>query len=446
MFLRFLRNPRGNVATMFGIAIIPITAVVGIAMDYSRSLYTRSAMQNAIDATALMLSRDVRLNPNISAATVTTKAQQYFNAQYKARFSVTPTVSAVYTPATGAAGSLFKIAIEATTTVPTLLSRLTGVTTINVKTNADIVWGIKLEVALALDNTGSMDWGNIDNVPGNPSRMTELKKATKELLDILYTSTKKAGDVKFAIVPFNVQVNVKNVADNAWLDWADWNSRYREWKCDRNGNNCAWENNQDDWTGCVQDRDKPNDTNDVAPTNAATKFEPVKYSACPTAMLPLTDIFINNAWVSADKTATTPTSVLGQKINAMSPNGNTNVTIGMAWAMHAVTPTLPLAQGAVSNVDITKVIILLTDGDNTQNRWDDCSSASECDDRTQAACTSAKNAGIKVFTVLLIKGDENLLKGCASNPSMYYKVSNATELVNVFNAIAQSLTSLRIAQ
>ena len=53
----------------------------------------------------------------------------------------------------------------------------------------------------------------------------------------------------------------------------------------------------------------------------------------------------------------------------MQPNGNTNVTIGLAWAWHALTPGAPLSEASAPKPDLDKVIILLTDGENTES-WE----------------------------------------------------------------------------
>ena len=53
----------------------------------------------------------------------------------------------------------------------------------------------------------------------------------------------------------------------------------------------------------------------------------------------------------------------------MTPAGNTNTTIGLVWGWHALTSNLPLTQGAAPAPDLDKVIIMLTDGDNTEDRW-----------------------------------------------------------------------------
>ena len=54
----FGTDPHGNVAVIFGIAILPVMITVGAAVDYSRANSARSAMQSAVDATALALAKD----------------------------------------------------------------------------------------------------------------------------------------------------------------------------------------------------------------------------------------------------------------------------------------------------------------------------------------------------------------------------------------------------
>jgi hypothetical protein len=128
----------------------------------------------------------------------------------------------------------------------------------------------------------------------------------------------------------------------------------------------------------------------------------------------------------------------------MNPSGNTNVTIGLVWGWHALTKSEPMTQGSDPSPDKDKVIVLLTDGDNTQNRW--TTSGSSIDARTAAACTNVKAANIKVYTVRVIDGDANLLRNCATKTNMYYDVNQASQLNSVFTSIAQNLANLRIAK
>ena len=95
----------------------------------------------------------------------------------------------------------------------------------------------------------------------------------------------------------------------------------------------------------------------------------------------------------------------------MTPAGNTNVTIGLSWGFQLLSPNEPFNAPAPAP-DLDKVIVLMTDGENTQNRW--TSSSSSIDARTQKACDNVKAANIKLYTVRVINGDVTLLKGCAT--------------------------------
>src|SRR5437016_7582070 len=76
--LRTLRAARqGNVAIIFALALIPVIGFAGAAIDYSRANSARSAMQTALDSTALMLSKEA---DHLSAPQLKQKANDYFNA------------------------------------------------------------------------------------------------------------------------------------------------------------------------------------------------------------------------------------------------------------------------------------------------------------------------------------------------------------------------------
>jgi hypothetical protein len=128
----------------------------------------------------------------------------------------------------------------------------------------------------------------------------------------------------------------------------------------------------------------------------------------------------------------------------MNPTGTTNVTIGLAWAWHALTPNSPLTEGTAPHPDTSKVIILLTDGENTENRW--TSNSSQIDERTRQVCANVKAANIQLYTIRVIDGNATLLQQCATKPDMYFNVQNASSLNSVFGQIAQNLARLRIAE
>jgi Flp pilus assembly protein TadG len=387
---------------MFALALVPIVGVVGAAVDYSRANAARSAMFASLDATALMLSRDAATMPPDQ---ISSKATSYFNAQFNRPEVADLQVNAVLN--NPQAGS-YTLNVTASGNVPTTFTKVLGQTKMDIGTSVDVKWGVKkLELALVLDNTGSM---------ASNGKMTQLKSAAHSLLTTLQTAAKQPGDIKVAIIPFDKIVNIgTGYAGSGWVDYSVHNIQQAQWQ------------------GCVQDRDQPYDTQDTTPTSDVhTKFPAVGCSAI-TSIMTLTDILDTTGFTN-----------LNSKIDAMNPAGNTNVTIGLVWGWHALTKSEPLTQGSDPAPDKDKVIVLLTDGDNTQNRW--TTSGSSIDARTALACANAKADNIKIYTVRVIDGDANLLRNCATKPTMYYDVSQASELNSVFSSIAQNLANLRIAK
>ncbi len=54
----FGADQRGNIALTFLVVALPVIAFVGAAVDYSRANSVKASMQAALDATALMLSKE----------------------------------------------------------------------------------------------------------------------------------------------------------------------------------------------------------------------------------------------------------------------------------------------------------------------------------------------------------------------------------------------------
>ena len=89
----------------------------------------------------------------------------------------------------------------------------------------------------------------------------------------------------------------------------------------------------------------------------------------------------------------------------MQPTGNTNQGIGLAWGWMTLASTAPFnAPAKDSNYTNKDVIILLSDGLNTQNRW--YTNASQIDARQKILCDNAKAAGITIYTVQVNTGGD----------------------------------------
>ncbi len=196
----------GNVAVMFAFALVPLLGAVGASLTYTRANVARTAMQAALDSTALMLSKDVT---GLSASEASEKAQKYFNALYNhpETKNITVTTNYSYSPSAG-----YKIVVDGSASMTTDFLKVAGYPDISFGSSSTVVWGnTRLRVAMALDVTGSMlDDGKLD----------AMKTAAKSLVDTLKSTAKMTGDVYMSIIPFNVMVNVGTSNKNApWLDW-----------------------------------------------------------------------------------------------------------------------------------------------------------------------------------------------------------------------------------
>ena len=84
----FIGAERGNVMMTFALATIPIIAFVGAAVDYSRGNSARTAMQSAVDATALILSKEAqKLNTEQPATRRPTRSSRRSSTDPMSRIS-----------------------------------------------------------------------------------------------------------------------------------------------------------------------------------------------------------------------------------------------------------------------------------------------------------------------------------------------------------------------
>ncbi|MGV3634594.1 MAG: vWA domain-containing protein [Pseudorhodoplanes sp.] len=407
----------------FALALLPMVGAIGSAVDYSRANSAKVALQAAVDAAGLALSKDAQ---TLTQGQLASKADALVKANFNYPEAIDVTVTSTFT--TVDSGS-FKLNIAAGAKIPTTFTAMWQ-PTMTIGTTAEIVWGMKrLELVLALDNTGSMSSSN---------KMTQLKLAAKDMLQTLQQAAKKPDDIKVGIVPFATDVNVgTNNVNAAWIRWDEWQaangtcskSSYKNKTSCQNNNGTWTPANKNTWNGCVWDRDQSYDVNNSA---ASINLPATLYSAHQAANCPVSMMTLTNDWTA-----------LNSKVDSMTPTGNTNVTIGLQVAFQMLSPVAPFNASEKKN-DLDKVIILLTDGDNTQNRWS--TSQTSIDNRTKLACTNAKNDNIKLYTVRVINGNATLLKDCATNPNMYYDVQNASQLSAVFSTIAQNLANLRISK
>lgn len=177
---------------------------------------------------------------------------------------------------------------------------------------------------------------------------------------------------------------------------------------------------------------------------------------------------------------TNNTTALHTAINAMAAGGSTNLLEGFMWGWRTLSPNAPFADGKAYNTpDLKKVIILLTDG---MNSWaavnnhnkseyspfgfytnarlgpapnNAAEARAQIDSATLQACTNAKAApnnviiytvGFSVAGAAIDQPGLDLLRNCATNPSMAYVANDSAAIVGVFEEIARSISRLRLSQ
>ena len=493
---RFITDRRGNFAMMAAILTVPLLAAAGLSIDYFQSVNIRSQLQNAADSAAIAAARMP------SGADYAAAAQKIFEANSAGLRGITlsggQTVRVM-----GADGWEYTYSVSFN--MPTGLSGLIGIDQVSGTIDATaIAGGEKVEIALVLDSTGSM---------GSAGKMTELKKAVRLFADEFAGMT---NNVKMAVIPFDTQVRLEDVAfgsslldtpanpftdatDCATLNDPDDRAACTEYKnaaaaatgctttvdtaphvtidtetCVSVANGVKYTEttvttttddppnvdvavsnssepfafgpktskpndvitaNNDllgadalNWTGCIIDREQPNDVSGVSPrySDPATLY-PAAHCATPNlaAIQPLTANMVTIKSVAA----------------TLQPSGNTNVTIGVQWGMEALTPEQPLT-GASTAANVKRYMIVLTDGVNTQNRW--TKNSAEIDSRLTQACANAKAGGITLYTVRVINGNAAVLQACASSPDKFFDVQNANELTGVFGELAAKIKKVRI--
>jgi Flp pilus assembly protein TadG len=463
LMARWRRDERATVGVIFGLSVLPMMGLVGVAVDYARASLVRTELQAAVDAAALGLAKDA---VELSAAAAEARGRAHFNANWQARHNATLTSFTVTREAE-------RFRVRATARVEHAMMQVLGAAAAEVGATGVSGWGLnRIEIALVLDNTGSMGWSN---------KMPELKKAlcgvddcsntnpTAGFVHQMREASRATDQIRVALVPFDTTVRVPSdvqsavvggsaIADSftasgagycgarpttasrvAWTlsgvpgtGWLRFAERDKDtvW-----GGGCgAGRVTRATWQGCLWDRDEDL-ARDTTPAGVDTMDIRTLYPAVTcrsnnlARMAPLVDVRSN-------------TASLITSLAAMQPSGNTNVTIGATWGVNMLTPGMPMSTAAAAQPNLSRFMILLTDGDNTENRRTGSSSA--IDARTRLACANAKAQGIVVYSVRVIEGNRDLLRECASSPANYYEVSAASQLDAVFRTIASQIGSIRL--
>ena len=275
---RFLTNARdGNVAMIFALCLLPLMLLMGGAVDLSRQRGGEVGAQNALDAALLAVAHQAL---DKDEKELTSKGREWFDAHMTNSNLEIQSFTIVKN------GKVLEA--EVVGTVDTTLLGLMGIEKLTVRRRAQVRFGVqKVEVALVLDTTGSMEGiasetqsCNRRGCSGGQTKLAILKESATNMMNSLETASAGTGQIQVSIVPFATYVNVgpENIDEN-WID--------SDAKSPVHADNLVEDLNRFDlynhmgfvWKGCVQVRPHPHDVKDTKPRTSKpeTLFVPVFY-------------------------------------------------------------------------------------------------------------------------------------------------------------------------
>lgn len=260
---RFARNDRGNVATIFAISVLPVLGLIGVSIDLTRINKTKTGVQAAVDSAALQIAPSAT---TLSVAQLKTNAQTVLSGMYYGSTIVgDPTVSADKTT----------VCLTASIDVPETLSKVIAGLYLTASANScATVGGGDIEVALVLDNSGSMN-----TTSGGISKLSILKTSATSFTNNLFTLA--PSHIKMSVVPFSdsVAVDPATYRTAGWVDTTAQSSWH--WKSPLFSGASLLANSRFDiynwlkaidvrwdWAGCFETQPYPQNVNDVAPSSS----------------------------------------------------------------------------------------------------------------------------------------------------------------------------------
>ena len=211
MIRRFLKDRRGNFAMLTAISMVPIMGALMLAIDYSEMSRQRQLMQNALDAAGIATARQLLSGATDADATV--YATDFFQANLSAAVDPADTTLTVKPPNSNIGAGTLELCsnlVYHPYFVPVFYKLIKKAEEeISFDACTQIQLQNTLEVALVLDNSGSMD----EKGPGaTGTRMELLREAAAELVNTFATRAQNMrqieAPVQFSLVPFAASVNV----------------------------------------------------------------------------------------------------------------------------------------------------------------------------------------------------------------------------------------------
>jgi Flp pilus assembly protein TadG len=407
---RYWRNEAGNVAMMFGLAIVPILGLAGGAVDLSRRASVEGQLQAAADVAALAAARSIQSGQHSSdddwaerRAAAAAAGARMFETNFAARvegIAPDPDVDV----------DEFKVSVAADVDVPTSLLTVLGIRSFKAKAFAEVVIpsAVEIEIALVLDYSGSMQEND------KYVRMTSAAQAFIDKIAAERRTTTKVG-----IVPFSeyvlATVRGRDVRGTPLADSGD------------------------SVTACLLNRDHPYSTSGETPYPAVEASRWPALATGDAACQPYVTGSLNLFDLSDDFTG------LSNALSDMRPTGLTNIALATEMGWHLLSPEEPFdtAGSPTSDRPLMKVVILLTDGMQTVEAMGPSGdvSVAAANEGTLELCNNMEAAGLRVFTIAYDLDDpaaRTLLTECASANGAF-REANTTDIAEIFEDIYQQI-------
>lgn len=438
-FIGLAKREDGAVAVQFAMLLVPMAVMVFGAVDVSRASGEKARLQDALDAATLAAAR----------SSETTDAGLKLVGDKVLVADLAASKAALASSSYHLEGT--KIIATARATMSTTITNLWMDGDMTVGATSEVTRSSNnIEVALALDVTGSMAG----------SRITDLKAAAKDLVDLVVQDQQTPYYTKVALVPYSAAVNVGTYA-------ASVRGAVTTGTCTSPGcasfkfTNASGSLKTFAISNCVTERAGAEAYTDAAPSVA---FLGRNYpsSANPCLSSTITPL-------STDRAA------LKSKIDGLSAAGSTAGHIGLAWGWYMVSPNFaslwPTAsQPAAYGADrLLKVVVLMTDGafnttycNGVISRDSGSGSGSSADhincnapngdafSQARTLCANMKAQGVIIYTVGFDVGAaadaEAIVRECATDAEHVYLPSTGADLRTAFHAIGEDISRLRISR
>ncbi|WP_373004188.1 pilus assembly protein TadG-related protein [Hyphomonas sp.] len=445
--IRWRADTGGNIAIIFALALIPILAIAGVAIDTQVTLTQKNKVQAVIDSAVIFGARSMQ--DGASRVDVAKDVDAYVTALLKQQSQSLDCMSVALEykdDAQDINASIF-------CSQPTTLSNVIGQRKMDFRVRSGSTYGIgKVDVAFVFDVSGSM---------GNSGKMADLKIAAKDAIDALLPAsydTAKLDDVRLAMMSYDSMVNAGS---------------YFKAVTNKNATRTYTVNYNKTTKVCVsyKKNGQCRTYNDVVTPMVATKTITNKCVKERIGAQAFTDATPGaNAWLEAaaanfnestenwsEETCnsigplplTDNRTTLKAYVNGLNDFGGTAGHLGVAWGWYLIDPKWdgiwPTASKPLDydESDSAKAMILMTDGEFNSYF---SSGQGNSFDQAKKLCDAAKAEHIVIYTVAFQAPEQgqDILNYCATSAAHAFKPENGQQLKDAYTMIAKSISDLRI--